>query len=488
MSTIVRLLPLIAFSMSALLAAAPADAQSAGQPTAAELARQIQEMKREYESRIQALEGQLSKLEEERQAEKKTPATPPSKKAKADNAFNPAIGIVLNGMLASYSSKDSELPGFQLGHEGERAPEGFSLGHSEITATSNVDDKFFGALTLGMHSHPDEADEIEVEEAYIQTLPGAGLPDGVRIKAGRSLWTLGYLNEQHAHEDDFADRPLPYRAFLDNAYNDDGVEASVVLPTQSYTEIGAGAFRGSDTPFGGSEDGIDAWSGFIRVGDDLGRTGAWRVGGYILSGKSRNRGVVHDHEEDEHAHEEGEDEDHDHAEFFSEGMFTGDTQIYAIDVRATIAPTGNARESELILQGEYFWRKEDGTYTLPGEEELSVNPTEQNDEGQNLVERHVLPGETERFDTTSSGWYLQAVYKFHPQWRIGARYSQLNPPDEAELKHDPNSISAMVDWTNSEFGRLRFQYNRETLAKDQRDNQFLLQYTMSLGAHAAHSF
>ena len=142
----------------------------------------------------------------------------------------------------------TEIPGFQLGHEGERAPEGLSVGHSEITASSNVDDKFFGSLTLGVGSHPGEADEMELEEAYMQTLPGAGLPDGVRIKAGRALWTFGYLNELHAHGDDFADRPLPYRAFLDNAYNDDGVEVSVVLPTESYTEIGAGMFRGSDTP------------------------------------------------------------------------------------------------------------------------------------------------------------------------------------------------------------------------------------------------
>ena len=471
MSTISRFLALVVLSMTALFMTVPAVAQSAGQPTAAELARQIQEMKREYESRIQALEGQLSNLEKKSQAEeKKTAAAPPSKRAKPDNAFNPAIGVVLNGMLASYSAKHSEMPGFQLGHESERAPEGLSVGHSEITASSNVDDKFFGSLTLGVGSHPGEADEIELEEAYMQTLPGAGLPDGVRIKAGRALWTLGYLNEQHAHSDDFADRPLPYRAFLDNAYNDDGIEVSVVMPTESYTEIGGGAFRGSDTPFGGSEDGIDAWSGFVRVGDDLGRTGAWRIGGYILSGNSRNRGGGHGHEEEE-AHEEGEEEEHGHDAFFSEGSFTGDTQIYAIDVRATIAPTGNAREGEVILQGEYFWRREDGTYTVVEE-----------DEDGNEVE------ETERFDSMSSGWYLQAVYRFDPRWRIGMRYSQINPPDEAELDHDPNSFSAMVDWTNSEFGRLRLQYNRETLAKDQRDNQFLLQYTMSLGAHGAHSF
>ena len=471
MFTSARLVPVVVLSMTALLMTAPADAQSTGQPTAAELARQIQDLKRDYESRIRALESQLSELGKKTRAAEATTATPSaSAKAKPDNTFNPAIGIVLSGMLANYSADGTEIPGFQLGHEGERAPEGLSVGHSEITASSNVDDKFFGSLTLGVGSHPDEVDEVELEEAYMQTLPGAGLPDGVRIKAGRALWTFGYLNELHAHGDDFADRPLPYRAFLDNAYNDDGVEVSVVLPTESYTEIGAGVFRGSDTPFGGSEDGIDAWSGFIRVGDDLGRTGAWRIGGYILSGNSRNRGEGHGHEE-EGAHEEGEEEEeeHGHDAFFSEGMFTGDTQLYGIDFRATIAPTGNAREGELILQGEYFWRKEDGTYMLAAEEE-GEDP------------------EAERFDTTARGWYMQAVYRFDPRWRVGMRYSQLNPPEEAELSHDPSSFSAMVDWTNSEFGRLRLQYNRETLARDRRDNQFLLQYTMSLGAHGAHSF
>ena len=46
----------------------------------------------------------------------------------------------------------------------------------------------------------------------------------------------------------------------------------------------------------------------------------------------------------------------------------------------------------------------------------------------------------------------------------------------------------MADWTNSEFGRIRLQYNREELSGGATDNQFLLQYVMSLGAHAAHTY
>ena len=475
--------------------AAPAGAQSETDPTAAELAEQIQALKREYEARIGALEAQLSAMESRAQdADRERESTAPAAKPATDNAFNPAISVVLNGLFSQHSADEFEIHGFPTGHESERAAEGLSLGHSEIAMSGSIDDKFLGGLTLGLGVHPGEPTEVELEEAYIQTLPGAGLPEGMRIKAGRSLWTFGYLNEQHAHGDDFADRPLPYRTFLDNAYNDDGAEVSFVLPTESYSEFGAGLFRGDDFPFGGSSDGIGAWSAFARVGGDFGRDSAWRLGGYVLDGKVRNRGGGHGHghagegddghahddehedeghEDEHHEDEEHEDEEHhdehEHAEFFSQGMFSGDARLYAIDFRTTWAPTGNARDREVILQGEYFWRKETGTYELAPEE----------------GEEH---GEEEYFDLTTPGWYLQGIYKFHPNWRVGARYSRLIAPDEMELERDPTAFSAMVDWSNSEFSRLRLQFNRESFAEDEHDNQLMLQYIMSLGAHPAHTF
>ena len=95
---------------------------------------------------------------------------------------------------------------------------------------------------------------------------------------------------------------------------------------------------------------------------------------------------------------------------------------------------------------------------------------------------------SERLDGSSSGWYVQAVYKFLPRWRVGTRYARLEPPDSAEITHSPYAIAVMGDWTNSEFGRIRAQYNREVFTADDHDDQFILQYVMSLGAHAAHTF
>ena len=467
---------LAAVALPALFLPVQAASQSPAAPTAEALAAEIQSLKRDYEARLRTLESQLSALKTRSESAGEKPPAPA--KPASDRAFNPAIGVVFDGRYASFTAEESEIPGFPTGHESERAPEGLSLGHSEIALSGNIDDKFRGNLTLGLGAHPGEATEVELEEAYVQTLPGAGLLEGMRVKAGRALWTFGYLNELHPHGNDFADRPLPYRAFLDNAFNDDGVEVSFVLPTEIYAEFGGGLFRGDDTPFGGSDNGLRARSLYTRVGWDLGRDAAVRVGGYLLDGKSRSRGGgAHGHEEehageDEHEHEDEHEDEHgeEHAAFFSGGSFTGTTRLYGLDFRFALAPTGNARESELILQGEYFWRREDGHYAL----------AEEGEEEEHLEEL--------KTDSIARGWYVQGVYKPSPSWRIGARYARLSPPGDAEIDHDPFAFGMMVDWTNSEFGRIRLQYNHEALDGREKDSQFILQYVMSLGAHAAHSF
>ena len=167
-------------------------------------------------------------------------------------------------------------------------------------------------------------------------------------------------------------------------------------------------------------------------------------------------------------------------------MFTGDTRLLGVDFRYTWAPTGNARDSELILQGEYFRRSEEGSYTL--EEQHCSDHIESEDGTEEEHAHEVCHPEsvTEALSGDANGWYAQAVYKFLPRWRVGARYSRLSPPSAAEVD-DTSTISTMLDWTNSEFGRVRFQYNRESSGA-LRDNQFILQYVMSLGAHGAHSF
>lgn len=405
---------------------------------------ELKQLRGTYETRISELEAKIAKLESNNKAESTDFNQRSGGRRVFSNAFNPSMGVILNGKFSNFSQSESEIAGFAVGEEGERGREGLAIDESELNFSASIDDKFKGSLTAAIVREEGE-DHLELEEAYVQTLPGAGLPDGLSVKAGRAFWTLGYMNEHHAHADDFADRPLPYRVFLNKSFNDDGLEFSYVLPTDFYSEIGAGAFRGDDFPAGGSDgEGASVYSAFGRVGGDIGDNQSWRIGlswlGGDVSARESNEGAV---------------------------AFSGTSDLYIADLRYVWAPTGNPKNQELTLQSELFIRSEDGTYNSVA------------------------------FDDETSGWYAQAVYKFHPQWRVGYRYTALEAPgvpaglQGTELDsegHDPYINSVMADWTNSEFSRVRLQFNLDKSVQNETDNQVMLQYIMSFGAHGAHKF
>ncbi|MCA9018254.1 MAG: hypothetical protein KDA77_23230, partial [Planctomycetaceae bacterium] len=310
--------------------------------------------------------------------------------------------------------------------------------------SANVDDKFYGSLTVALVEEDGET-SVELEEAFMQTL---GLSAGFIVKAGRFFSNVGYLNQFHAHADDFEDRPLPYRAFLNNQFTDDGIQISWVAPTSLFLELGTELFRGNGFPAGGSDgEGFDNWSVFGHVGGDVGINNSWRAGLSYLSSNAHER-------------ETGEGD-----------LFTGDSDLLIADFVWKWAPNGNADNRNFKLQGEYFWRDEDGLFTPDGGSAL--------DYGEN-----------------QDGWYLQGIYQFMPQWRAGVRYARLhaNDPGAAfagtvldDHGHDPHDTSVMLDWSPSEFSRLRLQYNMDKTQLD-RDDQILLQYIMSIGSHGAHQF
>jgi hypothetical protein len=71
-------------------------------------------------------------------------------------------------------------------------------------------------------------------------------------------------------------------------------------------------------------------------------------------------------------------------------------------------------------------------------------------------------------------------------WRAGLRTERID--DAGLLAWTPRKNSAMVDWSPSEFSRIRLQFARDLSRPGAPDNQWSLQYQMSLGVHGAHSF
>ena len=84
-----------------------------------------------------------------------------------------------------------------------------------------------------------------------------------------------------------------------------------------------------------------------------------------------------------------------------------------------------------------------------------------------------------------------------PEWRVGARYDRLDPGTVdygangvylANGSFNPQRMAVMLDCTPSEFSRFRLQYQQSKLRPGLTDNQFFLQYILTLGAHGAHRF
>ncbi len=437
----------------ALALSAPVHAESS--ETAA-LREEIQRMKQEYENRIRALEERL------RSVEASTAAAPervkedaPTEVAAAStgtkttsNAFNPAISLILDGKLASLSKDPSTyaLPGFALGAETGPGDKGFRLGESELVMSANIDDKFYGQFTAALTAE----NTTEVEEAFFETL---SLGHGLTMRGGRFFSGIGYLNSLHAHAWDFADQPLVYRAMLGNQYKDDGVQLRWLAPTDLFLEVGAEAFRGGNFPAGGAADsGKGTHAFFARLGGDVGTDSAWRLGVSRLRTRSAGRSTTHDSVTD---------------------LFTGTSDLTGVDFVWKWVPNGNPRMRNFKFQTEYFTRDEDGTF----------DPAS--------------AGTPLAYRGTQKGWYAQGIYQFVPRWRAGLRLDRLESGAvDAALTgsvldyrgHHPKRASLMLDYSNSEFSRLRFQVNRDESRLNEKDTQLYLQYIMSLGAHGAHAF
>lgn len=378
-----------------------------------------------------------------------------------DQSMNPAISMVLQGQYADYENdpEDYELPGFMLGGEAELPSEGFGLGHGELVMSANIDDLYFGKLTLALADHDGET-EIELEEAYVETM---GLGSGIAVRVGRSFSQIGYLNNQHSHAWDFVDAPLVYRGLFGNQLIDDGVQLSWIAPSDLFFRLGAELGRGERFPAGGaSRDGKGSQALFFELGGDVGQSHSWQLGLSHWSSEVDGRTGA------EHGHGAG---------ITEIPLFTGDSDILAIDWVWKWAPEGNYANRSIKFQFEYFEREEEGSIEL----------------------MNSAPIETSTYLGEQSGWYVQTVYQFTPKWRFGLRFDRLSADNqgndlaviaEAGLDdegHTPKRFSVMLDHSRSEFSLVRVQFNRDE-SSITRDNQVFLQYVMSLGAHGAHKF
>jgi hypothetical protein len=441
---------------------------------------EIRQMKETYERRIEALEQRLQAAEGKAgnvaqsaaQTETATAqaAVQESSRPQTESAFNLGISAILNGVYANLQRDPNtyRINGF-VPTNGEVSPgkRSFSIGESELGFTANVDHLFRGTLILAVS--PDN-DSIGVEEASIQTL---GLSHGFSIKAGRFFSSVGYLNQIHAHAWDFTDAPLANKVFLGNQLSDDGIQVKWVAPTDLYWDLGLELGRGrafpADINGGRNKNGIGAGDLFTHLGGDINASLAWQAGLSYLRTSSKNRTY----------------DDVDSTGASVVNGFSGKSRLWVVDGVLKWAPNGNSTYTNLKLQGEYFHRTENGSLTYD-------------------TQAASLGTQDGGYKSRQSGWYLQSVYQFIPQWRLGYRYDKLisgttsiGLVDTGALTaadfpilggYNPKRHTLMADWSPSEFSRVRLQFARDYSRMGLADNQIFLQYIVSMGAHGAHKF
>ena len=383
------------------------------------------------------------------------------------NAFNPGIGLVLQGTYGSYASAagNRQIPGFMLGNDAGLVPQGFSLGESELDLASNFDNLFTGFGAISFHENHGQ-DSVEIELAYLQTI---AMPTGFQVTAGKFFSDFGYQNSRHSHVWDFVDQPLVYETMMNNQYSDPGAQVTWLAPTDTYLLFGAEVFSGDSFPAGGAaHSGNGANTVFMKVSEDVNDSSTLFGGLSYMSARSANRASL------------GTDPlDPDQNDLGTGPYFTGTSNISGADFVWKWSPHGNFYDKNFIFQAEYLHRDESG-----------------------IVSAVQCPGSggcvgPNNYGGSASGWYLQGTYQWMPQWRFGLRYDRMNSDNTVTGSYQPavllgNSFipkrySAMIDFSNSEFSRIRLQFNRDESGPTPY-NEIFLQYIVAMGAHPAHTF
>jgi hypothetical protein len=476
------------------LAAADADLAA----LRAEFDQKLAAIQAEYETRLKAMESRLAQAETQPQASASRESGSDRLGAvSSGSGFNPQMSVILDGVYYTDNRRGGgvefmeHIDGINHSHDHEghshgETERGFNLRATEVAFSATVDPWFDANLMLTV----DSGGGVEVEEAYFDT---RALPAGWKIRGGKFLSGVGYLNNQHPHTWDFVDQNLAYRTLLgEHGIMDTGLQLTWTPRTGSvYTLLGVEALQSNEQVFGtaGEETPTDRADGLALAGTAAGEMAAKKAGPRLMTAFAKFAPDLGDN----HALQIGfwaaranqHQEIHDHTEE-NPGVACGDpgglcvnglqgkSKLWGTDWVYKFDAPGAYGQGDLKLSAEYLREVKD----------LSVT----------FSESGVLGGKRK---FTQDGLYLAGVYGIAPNWQLGLRYDVTGLTNKVDRGTSVSEWEKSDRWTLSlthhfsEFSRLRLQASTADLwveGAPEKVNQFFLQYQHSLGAHGAHAF
>jgi type II secretory pathway pseudopilin PulG len=438
-----------AAAVMAVLVAPPreAAAQAANQAQQ-QIQQQIDQLRREFNDRLTALEAQLAALQGGQPAPP-PPAAPPTPAPPttvevppgAAGAGGPTGALPIYG-VASLGSKifnpDIAVIGDFLGDAGRNTVDpspALEMHESEAAFQAIVDpyaraDFFFSFGEEG----------VGLEEGYL-TL--TSLPGGFLTKVGKMRANFGKVNTLHNHVLPWTDRPMVNRYLVggEDGIDDAGFSVARLIPAGAlFLEATGEVFRGdSDELFRSRKPGNLSYVGHLRGYHDITESTNLDLGTSYAYGHTADLRPV----------ESGlgsptVPEDVDLSRFI--------TQLFGIDATLRWKPLSRAIYHSFVGRGEIVWSR-----------------------------REQFGG---RQDAT--GYYVSGDYQFARRWFVGGRYDRSGHADDATVID--KGASALLTYWPSEFSQVRGQYRRTNYFDAPAANELLFQFQFSIGAHGAHPF
>ena len=346
----------------------------------------------------------------------------------AHSALNPAIGMAIDANAEHRAKTGGE----------------FNFRAAEIGISASID-----PYARGYAYFTGSNEGVDVEEAAMVT---TALPWNLQARGGRFFADFGRLAKFHPHEYAFVNTPLSLERMVGGESKADGVEVNYLFPTPFFLRATLGGYN----MIGAENDRLDntksrAWSRFTYLG---------RLNTYF--DLTDNQSI----------------------ELGSSLAFTpsvrlddatgGSRSLSGVDLTYRFQPLGSTLYQGLTWGSELFVNSE----RRPLEVEVPSNDDPSILETQTVGKRRL-----------SVGGYSYAEVKLNRNWSTGFLFDyapSIDNPAKKTLGYSP-----YLTWNLSEFNRLRFQYSylddKVRTDKNERGNQFFLQWTTVLGSHT-HGF
>jgi hypothetical protein len=431
-----------AFMAAALLVPQNAAAQGADQ--AQQIQQQIDQLRREFNDRLTALEAQLATLQggqpaapAQPAAPQAQPAAPPAAPATAEvppgsaGAGGPGGALPIYGTAALGSkifNPDMAVIGDFLGASGRNKVDpqpALEMHESEASFQAIVDPyaraDFF--MSFGEQG-------VDLEEGYmtLTSLPGQFL-----AKVGKMRAAFGKVNTLHNHVLSWTDRPIVTRNLVggEDGIDDAGISVSRLIPAGPlFLEATGEVYRGDsgESLFRSSQRGDLSYVAHLRGYHDISESTNLDLGASYSHGHNP-AGIIRG---------------------IDIGRFT--TTLFGVDATLRWRPLTRAIYHQFVGRSEVIWSN-----------------------------RQQFGGRQD-----SMGYYISGDYQFARRWFVGGRLDHSDRADDSEIV-DKGGSAVLTYWP-SEFSQVRGQYRRTDYGDGPLANEFLFQFQFSIGAHGAHPF